>query len=138
VQEAVAFFDQDLASYRQTVLTAFQQVEDQLAALRILAAEAKVQDAAVVSAREAVRVLNNQYFAGTVAFTSVVVAEQTALGDAETALTIRENRLVASASLVQALGGGWNAQQLPSRGEIVKSAPLNFNPLPPIVPVQGQ
>lgn len=138
VQQAVAVFDQDLASYRQTVLTAFQQVEDQLAALRILAEEATVQDAAVVSAREAVRVLNNQYFAGTVAFTSVVVAEQTALGDAETALTIRENRLVASASLVQALGGGWNALQLPSRGEIVKSAPLNFNPLPPIVPVQGQ
>ncbi len=106
VQEAVAVFDQDLANYRQTVLTAFQQVEDQLAALRILAEEAKVQDAAVVSAREAVRVLNNQYLAGTVAYTSVIVAEQTALGNAETALTIRENRLIASASLIQALGGG--------------------------------
>ena len=79
VQAAIAVFNEDLASYRQTVLTAFQQVEDQLAALRILAAEATVQDAAVASAREAVRVLNNQYLAGTVAYTSVIVAEQTAL-----------------------------------------------------------
>ena len=138
VQQAVAVFDQDLADYRQTVLTAFQQVEDQLAALRILADEATVQDAAVVSAREAARVLNNQYLAGTVAYTSVVVAEQTALGNAETALTIRENRLVASASLIQALGGGWIASQLPSRGGIEEAAPLNFNPLPPILPMQGQ
>ena len=138
VQAAVAVFDQDLADYRQTVLTAFQQVEDQLAALRILADEATVQDSAVVAAREAVRVLNNQYLAGTVAYTSVIVAEQTALGDAETALTIREDRLVASASLIQALGGGWNASQLPGRGQIEEAAPLNFNPLPPILPVQGQ
>ena len=138
VQAAVAVFNEDLADYRQTVLTAFQQVEDQLAALRILAQEATVQDAAVASAREAVRVLNNQYLAGTVAYTNVIVAEQTALGDAETALTIREDRLVASASLIQALGGGWNAAQLPSRGRIEEAAPLNFNPLPPIVPVQGQ
>ena len=138
VQAAIAVFNQDLANYRQTVLTAFQQVEDQLAALRILAQEAKVQDAAVASAREAVRVLNNQYLAGTVAYTSVIVAEQTALADAETALTIRQDRLVASASLIQALGGGWNATQLPSRSRIEEAAPLNFNPLPPIVPVQGQ
>jgi outer membrane protein TolC len=137
VQAAIAVFNEDLASYRQTVLTAFQQVEDQLAALRILAAEAAVQDAAVASAREAVRVLNNQYLAGTVAYTSVIVAEQTALADAETALTIHQNRLVASASLIQALGGGWNVLQLPNRNEIEQAAPLNFNPLPPIVPVQG-
>jgi NodT family efflux transporter outer membrane factor (OMF) lipoprotein len=138
VQDAVAVFDQDLASYRQTVLTAFQQVEDQLAALRILAEEQKVQDAAVASAREAVRVLNNQYLAGTVAYTSVIVAEQTALGDAESALTIRQNRLTASASLVQALGGGWSVAQLPSRERVEDAAPLNFNPLPPILPVQGR
>ena len=138
VQAAVAVFNEDLADYRQTVLTAFQQVEDQLAALRIFADEATVQDSAVLAAREAVRVLNNQYLAGTVAYTSVIVAEQTALGDAETALTIREDRLVASASLIQALGGGWNASQLPGRGQIEEAAPLNFNPLPPILPVQGQ
>jgi NodT family efflux transporter outer membrane factor (OMF) lipoprotein len=138
VQAAIAVFDQDLANYRQTVLTAFQQVEDELVALRVYAEEQKVQDAAVAAAYEAVRIINNQYLAGTVAYTSVIVAEQTALTDAETALTIRENRLVASASLIQALGGGWNAADLPNRGEIEQAAPLNLNPLPPIVPVQGQ
>lgn len=131
-------FDEDLATYRQTVLTAFQQVEDQLAALRIYAEEQQVQDAAAASALEAERIINNQYLAGTVAYTSVIVAEQTALADFETALTVRQNRLVASASLIQALGGGWNAAQLPGRGFIENSAPLDFNPLPPILPVQGR
>jgi NodT family efflux transporter outer membrane factor (OMF) lipoprotein len=138
VQEAVGVFDEDLADYRQTVLTAFQQVEDELVALRVFAEEAKVQDSAVRAAYEAQRILNNQYLAGTVAYTSVLVAEQTALTDAETALTIREDRLVASASLIQALGGGWSASQLPNRNQIENAAPLNFNPLPPILPVQGQ
>jgi NodT family efflux transporter outer membrane factor (OMF) lipoprotein len=138
VRAAVAVFDQDLALYRQTVLTAFQQVEDQLAALRILAAEQQVQDRAVAAAYEAMRVINNQYLAGTVAYTAVVVAEQTALTDAETALTIRQNRLLASANLIQALGGGWNAQVLPNRETIEAHAPLDFNPLPPVLPVQGR
>jgi len=138
VQAAIAVFNQDLANYRQTVLTAFQQVEDELAALRIYAEQAKVQDAAIAAASEAVRVFNNQYLAGTVAYTSVVLAEETQLSDLETALTIRENRLVASASLIQALGGGWNASDLPTPTEVKAAAPLNFNPLPPIVPVQGQ
>jgi NodT family efflux transporter outer membrane factor (OMF) lipoprotein len=134
VEEAVAVFDQDVANYRQTVLTAFQQVEDQLAALRILAQEAEVQDRAVAAAFEAARILNNQYLAGTVAFTSVIVADQTALANAETAVNIRQSRLVASAALIQALGGGWNAGQLPSRDRIEEDAPLNFSPLPPPIP----
>jgi NodT family efflux transporter outer membrane factor (OMF) lipoprotein len=138
VGAAIAVFNEDLANYRQTVLTAFQQVEDELAALRIDAQQAAVQDAAVAASREAVRVFNNQYLAGTVAFTSVIVAEETQLSNEETALTIRENRLLASASLIQALGGGWNAYELPNRGQIEQAAPLNFNPIPPIVPVQGQ
>ena len=136
VEEARATFDQDVANYRQTVLTAFQQVEDQLAALRILAEEAAVQDAAVAAAREAERIITNQYKAGTVAYTSVIVAEQTALADAETAVNIRQSRLVASAALVQALGGGWDASQLPSRERIEENAPLNFSPLPPPVDVR--
>jgi len=138
VQAAIAVFYEDLANYRQTVLTAFQQVEDELAALRIYAEEAKIQDAAVAAAAEAVRVFNNQYLAGTVAYTSVVLAEETLLADLETALTIRENRLVASASLIQALGGGWYAGELPNPAQVKAAAPLNFNPLPPKIPVQGQ
>ncbi len=138
VQAAVAVFNQDLADYRQTVLTAFQQVEDQLAALRILAEEAKVQDAAVVVGARGGARSEQPISGGHRRLYQRIVAEQTALSDAETALTIRQNRLVASASLIQALGGGWNVLQLPSRDEIEQAAPLNFNPLPPIVPVQGQ
>lgn len=131
VGEARAFFDQTVANYRQTVLTAFQQVEDQLAALRILAQQAEAEAAAVSSAREAERIVNNQWLAGTVAYTSVVVAQATALANEETALNIRQNRLVASAALIQALGGGWDIGQLPSRERIEKDTPLNFSPFPP-------
>jgi NodT family efflux transporter outer membrane factor (OMF) lipoprotein len=133
VKEALAAFDQTIANYRQTVLTAFQQVEDQLAALRILAQQAEVQAAAVKSAREAERIINNQWLAGTVNYTSVVVAQATALANEETALNIRQSRLVASATLIQALGGGWDLTQLPSRERIEEEAPLDFSPLPPSV-----
>jgi NodT family efflux transporter outer membrane factor (OMF) lipoprotein len=129
--EARAAFDQTVANYRQTVLTAFQQVEDQLAALRILSEQAEAQTAAVKSAREAERIINNQWLAGTVAYTSVVVAQATALANEETALNIRQNSLVASAALIQALGGGWDSSQLPSRERIEEDAPLDFSPLPP-------
>jgi NodT family efflux transporter outer membrane factor (OMF) lipoprotein len=137
VEEARAIFGQDVANYRQTVLTAFQQVEDELAALRILAQQAEVEDAAVVSAREAERIINNQYLAGTVAYTSVVVAQTTALANEQTALNIRQSRLVASAALIQALGGGWDAEQLPSRERIEEDAPLNFSPFPPPAEVRA-
>jgi NodT family efflux transporter outer membrane factor (OMF) lipoprotein len=131
VAEQRAVFDQTVAAYRQTVLTGLQQVEDELAALHILADQAQAQDAAVAAAREAERIINNQYKAGTVAYTSVIVAETTALSDAENAVNIRQSRLVASVALIQALGGGWDAAQLPSRGRIETDMPLDFNPLPP-------
>jgi NodT family efflux transporter outer membrane factor (OMF) lipoprotein len=131
VQQQRAAYDETVATYRETVLTGFQQVEDELAAQRILADEATVGDAAVVAAREAERIINNQYLGGTVAYTSVVVAEQTALADAETAVTIRQSRLVASVALIQALGGGWDASQLPSAKHIEQQNPLNFSPIPP-------
>ena len=120
-----------VADYRQTVLSGFQQVEDQLAAQRILAEQAAAQDIAVASAREAERIITNQYKAGTVAYTNVVVAQTTALTNAETALSVRQSRLIAAVALIQALGGGWDAAQLPSRERIESDSPLNFNPLPP-------
>ena len=138
VEETRAFFEQTIANYRQIVLTAFQQVEDQLAALRILAQQAEVQDKAVSAAFEAARIINNQYLAGTVAYTSVVVADQTALTNAETAVNIRQSRLIASAALIQALGGGWDTTQLPSRKRIEENAPLNFSPFPPAVGVRSR
>src|SRR6516162_7992643 len=137
VEQARAVFDEAVATYRQTVLTAFQQVEDQLAALRILAQQAEVQDKAVAAAFEAARILNNQYLAGIVPYTNVIVANATALGNAETAVSIRQSRLVASAALIQALGGGWDVTQLPSRGRIEEDAPLNFSPFPPAEPMRA-
>jgi NodT family efflux transporter outer membrane factor (OMF) lipoprotein len=118
VEAARAFYEQDVANYRQTVLTAFQQVEDQLAALRILEQQAEVQNAAVTAAQEAERLIFNQYTAGTVAYTNVITAQTVALSNRQTALNILQNRLVASVSLLQALGGGWDAAQLPSDAQV--------------------
>jgi NodT family efflux transporter outer membrane factor (OMF) lipoprotein len=131
VERARAAFDESVATYRQTVLTGFQQVEDQLAALRILAQQAAALDKAVAASREAERIIFNQYKAGTVAYTNVVVAQTAALGNAEDALRVRQSRLVAAVALIQALGGGWSTGELPSRDRIERDQPLNFSPLPP-------
>jgi len=129
-----AAYDASVATYRQAVLTAFQQVEDELVAERVLAEEAVAEDSAVKAARSAEATINNQYLAGTQAYTAVIVAENTALADAESALNIRQSRLVASVALIEALGGGWDAAQLPTTDKIESDAPLNFNPLPPTFP----
>jgi len=118
VDAARAFYDVNVADYRQVVLIAFQQVEDALAALRILEQQAEVQNAAVAASEEAERLIFNQYTAGTVAYTNVITAQTTALGNEEGALTILQNRLVASSNLIQALGGGWDATQLPIDAQI--------------------
>lgn len=118
VEAARATYDQTVASYRQTVLAGFQQVEDQLASLRILEQQADVQGAAVKASEEAQQLILNQYRAGTVAYTSVVTAQTTALGNEQAALTILQNRLVASVTLVEALGGGWDASQMPPTDDI--------------------
>src|SRR5262249_21433756 len=112
VRQARAVYDQAVANYRQAVLTSFQQVEDQLATLRILEAQYAVQDTTVKSANEAVRLTLNEYKAGTVAYTAVVTAQAIAFADAQQLLQIRQSRLNASIALIQALGGGWNAATL--------------------------
>jgi NodT family efflux transporter outer membrane factor (OMF) lipoprotein len=131
VAQQRAVFDRSIATYRQTALTAFQQVEDQLSGSRILAQQEQAQSDAVAAAREAERVINNQYKAGTVAYTSVIVAQTTALNAAVAAVNIRQARLTASVALIQALGGGWDATQLPNRKHIESDSPLNFSPFPP-------
>jgi len=100
-EEAIAAYDATVAEYRQAVLAGFQEVEDNLAALRILEEEAKVQDEAVRAARESVALTTNQYKAGIVSY----INERTAVG-------ILGRRLVAAATLVKALGGGWDAAAL--------------------------
>jgi NodT family efflux transporter outer membrane factor (OMF) lipoprotein len=117
---ARATYAQNIASYRQTVLTAFEQVEDELAALRILAKEAVKEAQAVDAARQAVQIYLNQYQAGTVSFTTVVTAEATQLSDEENLLTTRQNLFIASVSLIEALGGGWDASLLPSLDRLSK------------------
>jgi NodT family efflux transporter outer membrane factor (OMF) lipoprotein len=112
VRQARAAYDAAVATYRQTVLTAFQQVEDELATLRILEQQVQVQEQTVKDANLAVQLTLNQYKAGTVAYTAVITAQTTALADAQTLLGIRQNRLVASVVLIEALGGGWNAASL--------------------------
>jgi NodT family efflux transporter outer membrane factor (OMF) lipoprotein len=134
VEQDKAAYDASVANYRQAVLTAIQQVEDELIAERILAQQAVAEDSAVVAARTAERVINNQYLAGTQAYTAVIVAENTALTDAVTAVNIRQSRLVASVALIEALGGGWDVSQLPGTEKIEGDQPLNFNPLPPTFP----
>lgn len=114
--QAVATYDAAVAGYRQTVLTAFQEVEDNLAALRILEQEAAVQDEAVQAARQAVTLVLNQYKAGTVSYVSVVTAQATALANEITALDILNRRMAASVLLAKALGGGWSERSIADLG----------------------
>jgi len=110
--QAIATYDEKVANYRQTVLGGFQEVEDNLAALRILQQEAAVQDEAVKAARESLAITLNQYRAGTANYLAVVVVQAVALSNERTALGILGRRLTASVALIQALGGGWNAASL--------------------------
>jgi len=130
VAAASAIYDQSIANYRQTVLTAFQQVEDQLAALRILQQQAVVEAAAVRSAQQAVRIALNEYRAGTVAYTAVITDQAIELADEETALAIQQSRMVASVALIEALGGGWDTFGLPGKDELQQ-----WNPILPSGPI---
>jgi outer membrane protein TolC len=116
--QAIAVFDANVAAYRQSVLSGFQEVEDNLAALRILEEEANVQEGAVQAGRESVVLTLNQYKAGTVSYLNVVIVQTALLGNERTAVGIRGQRLAAAVTLVKALGGGWTASNLPSPREV--------------------
>jgi len=107
-EQARAVYDGTVASYRQTVLTGFQEVEDNLAALRILEQESQAQDEAVKAARQSLTVAMNQYKAGTVNYLTVIVVQAALRNNEITLLNILGRRMVASVLLVKALGGGWN------------------------------
>jgi NodT family efflux transporter outer membrane factor (OMF) lipoprotein len=109
---AQAGYDVAVATYRQTVLSAFQSVEDNLAALRILEQEAAAQERAVRLARESVTLTINQYKAGTVSYLNVVTVQATALQNERSAVSILGRRLGAHVTLITALGGGWSEQDL--------------------------
>lgn len=104
---ARAAYDQSVANYRETVLTAFQEVEDELAAEHLLAAQLDAQDAALAAARRTLEIANNRYKAGLVTYLEVAVAQSAALSNEQTAVALEGQRLAAQVALVRALGGGW-------------------------------
>ncbi|MBS0408425.1 MAG: efflux transporter outer membrane subunit [Proteobacteria bacterium] len=111
VRQARAAYDQAVANYRQAVLTGLGQVEDNLAAQRVLAAEQVQRDAALAAATQNERIVANQYNAGQVDYTAVVVAQTAALNAQQTALQNQANQLAAAVDLISALGGGWTTAQ---------------------------
>ena len=112
VDEARAVHDSTVASYRQTVMTGFQEVEDSLAALRILEQEAGVRNEALQAARKSLAITTNQYKAGIVSYLNVIIAQTTALNAETNSINILGRRMAASVLLIKATGGGWDASKL--------------------------
>lgn len=112
LERAEAAYDQTVATYRQTVLDSFREVEDYLVQLRVLGDESVVQREALEAAQESLRLIENQYRAGTVDYLSVVTVQTTALNNERTNLTLLGDRLLTSVQLIAALGGGWQIEQL--------------------------
>jgi outer membrane protein TolC len=121
VAQARAAFDQAAANYRQTVLVAFQQVEDELAGARVLSYVAQQRSTAAAAANRVEALTQNQYLAGEIAYSDVIVAQATALQARQTEAAAIVDRQAAAVSLIQAIGGSWqgplpaDAQMPPSR-----------------------
>jgi len=115
--QAIAAYDQTVANYRETVLTGFQQVEDNLAALRILEKEADTQQRAVVASQKYLDLALTRYRGGITSYLEVTTAQSAALTDEVTAVNILGRRMTSAVFLVQALGGGWDSSSLPARPE---------------------
>jgi NodT family efflux transporter outer membrane factor (OMF) lipoprotein len=113
-EAAIAGYDAAVAVYRQTTLTAFQQVEDNLAALRVLESEEKQQRDAVASAEESLQLFINRYQGGVDNYLQVITAQTTALTNERYEIDIQRRRMDASVLLIKALGGGWDSSNLPS------------------------
>ncbi len=130
-EQTVAAYDSSVAVYRQSVLTAFQEVEDNLAGLRILADEARQQQQATAAAERALELARNRYEGGITTYLEVVTAQVTSLANERVSIELATRRLVASVNLVRALGGGWQDSEL--RGPAVPAAPAG-EPIPPMTP----
>jgi NodT family efflux transporter outer membrane factor (OMF) lipoprotein len=122
VRQYTAQFNADVASYRQTVLTAFQQVEDYVATVRVLSQQIERQKAAVAAAQRFLDIATSRYQTGIDPYLNVITAETTLLSDQQTEVTLRVSEMTAAVQLVQALGGGWDVSQLHSATEV---APQN-------------
>jgi NodT family efflux transporter outer membrane factor (OMF) lipoprotein len=119
VQQYRANYDETIANYRQDVLTAFQQVEDDLAGLRILEQEYQEQDTAVKAAQNTLKIATDRYKLGLDPYLNVITAETALLGNRQTEVTLRMQQMQSSVQLIEALGGGWNANQLPTAASMI-------------------
>jgi NodT family efflux transporter outer membrane factor (OMF) lipoprotein len=126
--QAIQGYNYAVASYRQTVLTGFQQVEDNLAALQILEHEATVQNEAVQAAQRSLELSNVRYAGGVTSYLEVTVAQSAALSDEVTAVNLLGRRLANTVLLIQALGGGWDRSELPQRPECCGKLASNTSP----------
>ena len=118
VRQFTALYNANLASYRQTVLTAFQQVEDSMASVRILSKQIQQQELAVQSAQTFLELASARYETGVDTYLNVLVAQTTLLNDRETLASLRIQAMTSSVQLIEALGGGWDRSQLPSPAEV--------------------
>jgi NodT family efflux transporter outer membrane factor (OMF) lipoprotein len=114
LQAARAAYDATVAGYRQTVLSAFEEVENNLASLRYLAEEAEQQQEAVTAAQQALSLENDRYKAGTDSYLNVITTQTIALNDQQNAVSILQRRMSAAVALIKALGGGWSVANLPA------------------------
>jgi len=130
-KQAWAVYDAAVADYRQTVLTAFQQVEDDLAALRLLAVEAGQQDAALKAAQDSLRLTLEQYTSGVVSYLNVVQAQNIELASENATAQILGRRMSSAVNLLRDLGGGWNTSQLPTGSGLRATFPSGSRVQPP-------
>jgi NodT family efflux transporter outer membrane factor (OMF) lipoprotein len=129
VMQYRAQYDETVANYRQTVLTAFQQVEDNLSSLRILSMEIQQQDTAVNSAERNLKIATDRYKLGIDPYLNVITAQTTLLTNQQTAVNLRMQQMTASVSLIEALGGGWDTSQIPTPSQVLyKDSPPQPTP----------
>jgi len=121
VTQYTAAYNADVAAYKQTVLTAFQQVEDYIATLRVLSQQIARQDAAVQAAQRYVDIATARYQTGLDPYLNVLVAQDTLLSDRQTLVTLRVSEMTAAVQLIQALGGGWDAAQIPTASQVMSN-----------------
>jgi outer membrane protein TolC len=135
--QAVATYDGAVANYRQTVLTAFQNVEDNLSALRILAQERGEQETAVKTAQKTVDLAMVRYTGGVDSYLNVITAQTALLTSRLAQISIELRQMTASVQLAQGLGGGWDIRQLPPASDMTAKNPESPNGLPLPLPVSG-
>jgi outer membrane protein TolC len=133
-----AQYDQTVANYRETVLTAFQQVEDNLSTLRVLSKEIQEQDTAIQSAQRSLNLATDRYRLGIDPYLNVITAQTTLFGNQQTAVNLRILQIVASVQLIEAVGGGWDSSTLPTSQQIISREAQSSPAAPPAQPSKSQ